>query len=59
MDTKEIKGWNGLGNQDCHKYTTMYKMRTYCIAQRTLFSALWLPTWEGNPQKWGHMYMHN
>ena len=27
-------------------------MRTYCIAQGTLLSALWWPKWEGNPKKW-------
>ena len=31
-------------------------MRTYCIAQGTLLSALWGPTWEGNPKKRGYMY---
>ena len=25
-------------------------MRTHCIAQGTLFSALWSPKWEGNPK---------
>ena len=35
-------------------------MRTYCIAQGTLFSALWWPInkWEGNPEKRGYMYMY-
>ena len=26
-------------------------MRTYCLAQGTLLSALWWPKWERNPQK--------
>ena len=26
-------------------------MRTYCIAQGTLLSALWWPTWEGNQKR--------
>ena len=26
-------------------------MRTYCIAQGTLLSALWRPKWEGNPKR--------
>ena len=26
-------------------------MRTDCIAQGTLLSALWWPKWEGNPKK--------
>ena len=32
-------------------------MRTYCIAQGTLLTALWLPKWERNPKKWGYKYM--
>ena len=32
-------------------------MRTYCKVQGTLFSALWQPKWEGNPVKWGYIYM--
>ena len=34
-------------------------MRTYCIAQGTLLSALWWPKWERNPIKRGHMYTHS
>ena len=26
-------------------------MRTYCLIQGTLLSALWGPKWEGNPKK--------
>ena len=26
-------------------------MRTYCLAQETLLSALWRPKWEGNPKR--------
>ena len=44
----EIEGrWNELGDWDCHIHTvgTMYKikklMRTYCVAQGTLFNAFW------------------
>ena len=32
-------------------------MRIYCIAQGTLFSALWWPKWEGNPKR-GYVYVH-
>ena len=32
-------------------------MRTYCIAQGTLLSALWWPKWEGNPKKRGYIYI--
>ena len=32
-------------------------MRTDCIAQGTLLSALWGPKWEGNPKKRGYMYI--
>ena len=31
-------------------------MRTDCIAQGTLLSALWWPKWEGNPKKRGYMF---
>ena len=34
-------------------------MRTYCIAQGILLSALWWPKWEGNPKKRGYMYTHS
>ena len=30
-------------------------MRTYCIAQGTLLSALWWPKWEGNPKERGYI----
>ena len=33
-------------------------IRTYCIAQGTLFRALWWPKWEGNPNKRGYMYTY-
>ena len=32
-------------------------MRVYCIAQGTLLSALWRPTWEANPKK-EEMYVY-
>ena len=31
-------------------------MRTYCVAQGTLFIALWKLKWEENPKKRGYMY---
>ena len=31
-------------------------MKTYCIAQGAVHSALWWPKWEGNPEKRGCMY---
>ena len=34
-------------------------MRTYCIAQGTLLSALWWPKWKRNPIKRGYMYTHS
>ena len=34
-------------------------MRTYCIDQATLLSALWCPKWEGNPKKRGYMYTYS
>ena len=33
-------------------------MRTYCIEQGTLLSALWLPKWEGNPIKRDYIYIY-
>ena len=33
-------------------------MRTNCIAQGTLLSALCGPKWEGNPKKRGYMYTY-
>ena len=33
-------------------------MRTYCLAQGTLFSALWQPTWKGNLKKKQDIYKH-
>ena len=32
-------------------------MRTGCVAQGTLLSAMWWPTWEGNP-KWRDICIH-
>ena len=34
-------------------------MRTFCIAQGTLVSALWWPKWEGNPKKREIMYTYS
>ena len=36
-----------------------YLMRTYCIVQGTLLSALGWPKWEGNPKKRAYMYMYS
>ena len=48
MDIKIPAGeemWDEIGDWDWHIYTTMYKIkkliRTYCIAQGTLLSAMW------------------
>ena len=32
-------------------------MRIYCIAQETLFNALWWLKWEGNPTKGIYVYI--
>ena len=40
-------------------------MRTYCIefpvlyTGNSIFSALWLPKWEGSPKKRGYMYRYS
>ena len=34
-------------------------MRTYCVAQGTLFIALWKLKWEENPKKRGYMYTYS
>ena len=34
-------------------------MQINCIAQGTLFSALWGPKWEGNLKMRGYMYMYS
>ena len=34
-------------------------MRTYCIAQGTLLSALWWPKWEENPKKRIYVYTYS
>ena len=34
-------------------------MRTYCIAQGTIFGALWWHKYEGNPKMSGYMYTYN
>ena len=34
-------------------------MRTDCIAQGTLLSALWGPKWEGHPKKRGYVYTYS
>ena len=34
-------------------------MRTYCIAQGTLFNALWLPEQEGSPKGMRYMYIYS
>ena len=40
-------------------WTELNWMRTYCVAQGTLLSALWWPKWEGNPKKRGYMYTYS
>ena len=34
-------------------------MRTYCMAQGALLSALWRMKWEGNLEERGYMYTHS
>ena len=34
-------------------------MRTYCIGQGTLLSALWWPKWEENPKKRIYVYTYS
>ena len=33
-------------------------MRTYYVAHETQLSALWCPKQEGNPKKWGDIYIY-
>ena len=40
-------------------WTELNWLKTYCIAQRTLLSALWWPKWEGNPKKRSYMYTYS
>ena len=54
---EEGVGWSGrLGLTYIHYYVwNGWPMRTYCVAQGTLLSALWWPGWEGEPRKRGYI----
>ena len=49
-----IHYWYYVGNSYLN-----YIMRTYCIAQGTLLSALWWPKWKGNLKNKGYMYKYS
>ena len=65
MDMKQVMevgvGWTGrLGLTNIHYWSFVYNrklLRTYCIAQGTLPSALWRPKWEGNSKKGIYVYL--